>query len=70
MEGCAQVDKLEALTLQPPSLIDASSLTVKGPCKFVPGIKIVGDVTFVNGANLKLDFKRCLRLLWICIWLG
>lgn len=49
------MDKLEALTLRPPSLIDAASLTVKGPCKFVPGIKIVGDVTFVNGAGLAVD---------------
>ena len=49
------MDKLEALTLRSPSLIDATSLTVKGPCKFVPGIKIVGDVTFVNGADLAMD---------------
>ena len=48
------VDKLEALTLRPPSLVDATSLTVKGPVKFVPGIKIVGDVTFVNGAGVAL----------------
>ena len=39
----------QALTLGIPSLIDATSLIVKGPVKFVPGVKIVGDVTFTNG---------------------
>jgi UTP--glucose-1-phosphate uridylyltransferase len=43
------VDKMEALTLFPPSLVDASSLTVKGPVKFVPGVTIKGDVTIING---------------------
>jgi len=58
------VDKLEALTLRAPSLIDATSLTVKGPLKFVPGIKIVGDVTFVNGTIITVDqcVRECIRV--------
>lgn len=52
------VDKLEALTLRAPSLIDATSLTVKGPLKFVPGIKIVGDVTFVNDSEKPVAIKE------------
>ena len=43
------VDKMEALTEAPPSLIHAKSLTVKGPVKFVRGVVIKGDVTFENG---------------------
>ena len=43
------VDKMEALTEAPPSLINAKSLTVKGPVKFVKGVVIKGDVTFENG---------------------
>ena len=39
----------QALTLGIPSLIEATSLVVKGPVKFVPGVKIIGDVTFTNG---------------------
>lgn len=42
--------QMEALTLKVPSLKDATSLTVKGPVKFPPGVTIKGDVTFVNGA--------------------
>lgn len=41
---------MEALTLKVPSLVDASSLTVKGPVKFPPGVTIKGNVTLVNGA--------------------
>jgi hypothetical protein len=41
----------QALTLGIPSLIDATSLVVKGPVKFVPGVKIIGDVTFTNGVS-------------------
>ncbi len=40
---------MQSLTLGVPSLIDAKSLIVKGPVKFVPGVKIIGDVTFTNG---------------------
>lgn len=43
------VDKMEALTESPPSLIHAKSLTVKGPVKFVKGVVIKGNVTFENG---------------------
>ncbi len=43
------VDKMEALTEAPPSLLHAKSLTVKGPVKFVKGVVIKGDVTFENG---------------------
>lgn len=43
------VDKMEALTEAPPSLIACKSLTVKGPVKFVKGVVIKGDVTFENG---------------------
>ena len=58
------VDKMESLTLQPPSLIDAKSLTVKGPVKFVPGVKVIGDVTFINGAQPNGD--PCAALLFSC----
>ncbi len=44
---------MEALTLRVPSLVGATSLTVKGPVKFIPGVTIKGDVTFVNGDNLQ-----------------
>ena len=43
------VDKMEALTEAPPSLLHAKSLTVKGPVMFVKGVVIKGDVTFENG---------------------
>lgn len=43
------VDKMEALTESPPSMIHAKSLTVKGPVKFVKGVVIKGNVTFENG---------------------
>ena len=64
------VDKMEALTEAPPSLINAKSLTVKGPVKFVKGVVIKGDVTFENGKQhslcdfaLLLQDMLCLRLL-------
>lgn len=43
------VDKMEALTDAPPSLIGAKNLTVKGPVKFVKGVVIKGNVTLENG---------------------
>ena len=44
------VDKMEALTEAPPSLLHADSLTVKGPVKFLAGTSIAGDVLITNGA--------------------
>ncbi|MEW5306477.1 MAG: hypothetical protein WDW36_008939 [Sanguina aurantia] len=41
------VDQLEALVQQPPSLKEATSLTVKGAAKFDAAVTIVGDV-FIN----------------------
>lgn len=43
------VDKMDKLTIAPPSLKDAKSLTVKGPVKFQKGVVIKGDVLIVNG---------------------
>lgn len=40
------VDSLEGLGM--PSLIAAGKLTVRGPVRFADGVKIVGDVTFIN----------------------
>lgn len=40
------VDSLEGLGM--PSLVKAGKLTVKGPVRFADGVKIVGDVGFVN----------------------
>ena len=45
------VDKMDALTVAAPSLIQASSLTVKGPVKFAKGVVIKGDVLIVNGKH-------------------
>lgn len=47
------VDKMDALTLAPPSLKEAKSLTVKGPVKFEKGVVIKGDVLVVNGERLE-----------------
>jgi UDP-N-acetylglucosamine pyrophosphorylase len=52
------VDKMEALTLRAPSLVDATSLTVKGPVKFVPGVTIKGDVTFINDTGKPIAMKE------------
>jgi UTP--glucose-1-phosphate uridylyltransferase/phosphoglucomutase len=46
------VDKMEALTEAPPSLLHADSLTVKGPVRFLPGTSISGDVLITNGGGL------------------
>lgn len=43
------VDKMDALTEAPPSLKNATSLTVKGPVKFQKGVVIHGAVLVVNG---------------------
>lgn len=43
------VDQMESLTEAPPSLIEAVSLTVKGPVKFVADTVIKGDVLVKNG---------------------
>lgn len=53
------VDKMEALTEAPPSLIGAKSLTVKGPVKFVKGVVIKGDVTFENGTCTAQQQLHC-----------
>lgn len=44
------VDKLEALTEAVPSLVEAKSVTVKGPVLFKRGVVFKGDVLVVNGA--------------------
>lgn len=43
------VDQMESLTEAAPSLIEAKSLTVKGPVKFVAETVIKGDVLVNNG---------------------
>ncbi len=60
------VDKMEALTEAPPSLLHAKSLTVKGPVKFVKGVVIRGDVTFENGEQSSVLYLtlRCIAL-WV-----
>lgn len=45
------VDKLEALTEAPPSLVDAKSVTVKGPVLFKKGVVFKGDILVVNGTT-------------------
>ena len=43
------VDKMDALTPAVPSLIHATSLTVKGPVRFQAGTSFAGDVLVTNG---------------------
>ena len=43
------VDKMDALTQAIPSLIHATSLTVKGPVRFQAGTSFAGDVLVTNG---------------------
>ena len=50
------VDKMDALTEAVPSLIHASSLTVKGPVRFQAGTSFTGDVLVTNG---ELGSLRC-----------
>eukprot|EP00884_Botryococcus_braunii_P016951 jgi/Botrbrau1/393/Bobra.110_2s0048.1 len=50
------VDQMESLTEAPPSLIEATSLTVKGPVKFVADTVIKGDVLVNN------ETKDCVDL--------
>ncbi len=45
------VDQMEALVEAPPSLLHATSLTVKGAVKFAAGVVIDGDVTLEAEAN-------------------
>lgn len=52
------VDKMEALTEAPPSLLHAKSLTVKGPVKFVKGVVIKGDVTFENDTKEPISLEK------------
>jgi UDP-N-acetylglucosamine pyrophosphorylase len=40
------VDSLEGLGL--PSLVNAHKLTVRGPVRFADGVKIIGNVSFIN----------------------
>ncbi len=46
---CRLVDQLESLAPSVPSLIQCTSLTVKGPVRFEGGVAIRGDVTLTNG---------------------
>ena len=48
------VDQLEALVEAPPSLLDAVTLTVKGPVKFSPGIDSASHAV-IDGHNELLD---------------
>lgn len=43
------VDKMEALVKASPSLLEATSVTVKGPVKFEAGTTLKGSVLIVNG---------------------
>lgn len=45
------VDKMDALTEVVPSLINAKSITVKGPVRFVEGTNIEGDVLIFNESS-------------------
>ncbi len=49
------VDRIEALGI--PSLIDCTSLTVKGPIHFEPGVIIKGDVGFENNGGTTQNVK-------------
>ena len=49
------VDQIEALGI--PSLIDCTSLTVKGPIHFEPGVIIKGDVGFENNGGTSQNVK-------------
>jgi UTP--glucose-1-phosphate uridylyltransferase len=49
------VDRIEALGI--PSLIDCTSLTVKGPIHFEPGVIIKGDVGFENNGGTSQNVK-------------
>ena len=55
------VDKMEALTEAPPSLIHADSLTVKGPVRFLQGTSFAGDVLITNGAPRSGTLLGCSR---------
>lgn len=64
------VDKMEALTEAPPSLLGAKSLTVKGPVLFKRGVVFKGDVLVVNGVpppacvTLLGHFRACPQGWW------
>jgi UTP--glucose-1-phosphate uridylyltransferase/phosphoglucomutase len=45
------VDQLESLAPSVPSLIECTSLTVKGPVRFEGGVAIRGDVALTNGTG-------------------
>ncbi|EIE22492.1 UDP-glucose pyrophosphorylase [Coccomyxa subellipsoidea C-169] len=45
------VDKMDALTDAVPSLVHATSLTVRGPVRFVKGTSIAGDVLISNESS-------------------
>jgi UTP--glucose-1-phosphate uridylyltransferase len=49
------VDRIEALGI--PSLIDCTSLAVKGPIHFEPGVIIKGDVGFENNGGTSQNVK-------------
>ncbi len=55
------VDKMDALTDAVPSLIHATSLTVRGPVRFVKGTSFAGDVLISNGEACSKD-----RWLYCC----
>ncbi len=59
------VDKMDALTQAVPSLIHATSLTVKGPVRFQAGTSFAGDVLVTNGAAAEIrrptSHDTCLR---------
>ena len=55
------VDELDALTDAVPSLIDATSLTVKGPVRFQAGTSFTGDVLVTNGLPLSHSLHALLK---------
>lgn len=54
------VDKMDALTEAVPSLINATSLTVKGPVRFKAGTSFTGDVLIANGAPSEMRCACCI----------
>ncbi len=62
------VDKMDALTEAVPSLIKATSLTVKGPVRFQAGTSFEGDVLINNGVlNVCIP---CCRSLYCFLIMG
>ena len=46
-----QIDMMEALIAEAPSLVGCKALTIKGPVKLQPGIVFHGNVTVTNDST-------------------